>query len=98
MPLISENELAAALNRLPQWAVHNGQLTRTFCFRDFVAAFGWMTQVALVAERLNHHPEWRNVWNRVEVALTTHDAGGITERDVALAEAMEQLANPYLAR
>jgi 4a-hydroxytetrahydrobiopterin dehydratase len=98
MPLISENELTAALNRLPQWAVHNGQLTRTFCFRDFVAAFGWMTQVALVAERLNHHPEWRNVWNRVEVALTTHDAGGITEQDVALAEAMEQLANPYLAR
>jgi 4a-hydroxytetrahydrobiopterin dehydratase len=95
---LSNDAIASRLETLRAttgaWAVRDGKLNRTFEFADFVAAFGFMTKVALVAERMNHHPEWSNVYNRVEVALTTHDAGGITERDFALAEAMEASAAP----
>ena len=66
-------------------------LRKCFEFADFVAAFAWMTQVADIAERLNHHPEWRNIYNRVEVCLTTHDAGGLTELDIRMAQAMDDL-------
>jgi 4a-hydroxytetrahydrobiopterin dehydratase len=80
--------------RLPHWQPVEGRdaLRRTFTFKDFSEAFGFMTRAALVAEKLDHHPEWSNVWNRVEVTLATHAAGGLTERDVALAEAMDRLA------
>jgi 4a-hydroxytetrahydrobiopterin dehydratase len=80
--------------RLPGWTMVDGRdaLQRTFKFKDFSEAFGFMARAALVAERMNHHPEWSNVWNRVEVVLSTHDAGGLTERDVALAEAMDRIA------
>lgn len=80
--------------RLPQWRLVEGRdaITRTFTFKDFNAAFGFMTRAALVAEKMNHHPEWSNVWNRVEVTLSTHDAGGLTDRDLKLAEAMDRLA------
>jgi 4a-hydroxytetrahydrobiopterin dehydratase len=80
--------------RLPAWRMVDGRdaITRTFTFRDFNAAFGFMTRAALVAERMNHHPEWFNVWSRVEVTLATHDAGGLTERDLKLAEAMDSIA------
>jgi 4a-hydroxytetrahydrobiopterin dehydratase len=80
--------------RLPAWRIADGRdaITRTFTFKDFNAAFGFMTRAALVAERMNHHPEWFNVWNRVEVTLSTHDAGGLTERDLKLAEAMDRIA------
>lgn len=64
---------------------------RTFTFKDFVGAFSFMSAVALVAERMDHHPDWTNVWNRVEVTLSTHSAGGLTEKDVALAKAMDAL-------
>jgi 4a-hydroxytetrahydrobiopterin dehydratase len=67
-------------------------ITRTFVFRDFKEAFGFMTRVAEVAEEMNHHPEWSNVYKTVEVTLSTHDAGGVTERDVKLAQAMDRLA------
>ncbi|HSZ53843.1 MAG TPA: 4a-hydroxytetrahydrobiopterin dehydratase [Caulobacteraceae bacterium] len=67
-------------------------LTKDFRFADFNAAFGWMTRIALAAEKLDHHPEWFNVYNRVEVTLATHDAGGVTELDVALARSMERAA------
>jgi 4a-hydroxytetrahydrobiopterin dehydratase len=87
-------EVHRRLAALPGWAAPDGKLHRDYQFRDFVAAFGFMASVALVAERMNHHPEWRNVWNRVAVDLVTHDAGGITERDFALATEMERLANP----
>jgi 4a-hydroxytetrahydrobiopterin dehydratase len=80
--------------RLPGWRMVDGRdaISRTFTFPDFSAAFGFMTRAALAAERMNHHPEWFNVWNRVEVTLSTHDAGGLTERDVKLAEALDRIA------
>lgn len=84
--------LAAAL---PQWrhdAARGGTITRTFVFRDFVQAFGFMTQLALEAEKRNHHPEWSNVYNRVEIVLSTHDAGGLSEKDIALAKVIDAAA------
>jgi 4a-hydroxytetrahydrobiopterin dehydratase len=80
--------------RLPGWTMVTGRdaLKKTFKFKDFSEAFGFMTRAALMAEKLDHHPEWSNVWNRVEVTLTTHDAGGLTERDLMLAQAMDKLA------
>ncbi len=76
------------------WTLVEGRdaIRKSFRFGTFVEAFGWMTQVAIWAEKLNHHPEWSNVYNRVEVTLTTHDAGGLTERDVRLAMRMDGLA------
>src|SRR5207247_306800 len=81
----------AALADLPGWAAVPGRdaIARTFRFKDFNAAFGWMTRVALAAEKLDHHPEWSNVYNRVEVTLATHDAAGVTALDVALARIMD---------
>ena len=85
---------AAALAKVAGWSEVEGRdaITRKFTFRDFNEAFGFMARAALVAEKLDHHPEWFNVYNRVEVTLSTHDAGGVTERDVKLAEAMNRLA------
>ncbi|MFC7702845.1 4a-hydroxytetrahydrobiopterin dehydratase [Plastorhodobacter daqingensis] len=74
------------------WATTEGRdaITKTFRFATFRAAFAWMTEIALWAERLNHHPEWRNVYNRVDVTLTTHDAGGLTDLDAELARRMDE--------
>lgn len=85
----------AALVGLSRWREVQGRdaITRRFVFDDFNAAFGFMTRVALVAEKMDHHPEWLNVYKTVDVTLSTHDAGGVTERDIALAVAMEQLAS-----
>jgi 4a-hydroxytetrahydrobiopterin dehydratase len=84
----------AALAKLTGWSEVPGRdaIARTFTFRDFNEAFGFMTRVALVAEKSDHHPEWRNVYRTVEVVLSTHDAGGVTSRDIALAEAMNRIA------
>ena len=85
----------AALARLPGWAAAaegRDALVKRFRFADFNAAFGWMTRVALKADAMDHHPEWSNVYDRVEVLLTTHDAGGVTEKDVALAQFMDAAA------
>ncbi len=84
----------AALAALREWreVEDRDAITRTYMFSDFSAAFGWMSRVAMAAEKLDHHPEWFNVWNRVEVTLSTHDAGGLTERDTALARIMDALA------
>jgi 4a-hydroxytetrahydrobiopterin dehydratase len=94
-PRLSETERADALARLSGWSLVDGRdaITRTFRFADFNAAFGFMTRVAMVAEKLDHHPEWFNVYNRVVVTLSTHDAGGLTSLDVGLAEAMEAIAS-----
>ena len=90
---LDADEVTKRLKDLAAWSVQAGKLHREYKFADFVEAFGFMASVALLAERLNHHPEWFNVWNTVRVDLTTHDAGGITERDFDLATAMEQLAS-----
>jgi 4a-hydroxytetrahydrobiopterin dehydratase len=89
---LSNAEIAERLARRPGWQRREGSIARTFRFSDFVDAFGWMSSVALVAERMNHHPDWKNVYATVEVELSTHDAGGVTELDFALAEAMDRLA------
>jgi 4a-hydroxytetrahydrobiopterin dehydratase len=83
----------AGLAKLAGWSEVKDRdaITRTFVFRDFNEAFGFMTRAALVAEKLDHHPEWFNVYNRVEVTLATHDAGGVTERDITLAAEMDRL-------
>jgi 4a-hydroxytetrahydrobiopterin dehydratase len=78
------------------WVIEAGKLHREFQFTDFVAAFGFMTEAALVAEKLNHHPEWFNVYRTVRVDLTTHDADGISVRDFELAAAMNAIAEPLL--
>jgi 4a-hydroxytetrahydrobiopterin dehydratase len=85
---------AAALRELPQWHEVQGHeaIARAFRFKDFNAAFGFMTRVALLAEKMDHHPEWFNVYNRVEVTLATHDAGGITDKDIEMAKAIDSYA------
>jgi 4a-hydroxytetrahydrobiopterin dehydratase len=77
-------------NRAPGWKVINGKLHRELKFADFVSAFGFMSRVALLAEKRDHHPEWSNVYNKVVIDLVTHDAGGITDKDVELAQAIEK--------
>jgi 4a-hydroxytetrahydrobiopterin dehydratase len=89
---LSDAAIRDALAGLPGWTLAEGKLHREYRFPDFVAAFGFMTRAALVAEKLDHHPDWQNVYNRVVVDLWTHDAGGITERDLTLARRMDELA------
>ena len=91
---LTGNARKSALAKLNGWseAKDRDAISRTFTFRDFNEAFGFMTRTALVAEKLDHHPEWFNVYDKVEVTLATHDAGGVTERDVELAAAMNRLA------
>ena len=94
MDKLSPDALTAALAKLAGWQRVSGRdaIAKTFVFADFNAAFGFMTRAALVAEKMDHHPEWSNVYKTVVVTLTTHDAGGVTGRDIALAEAMERFA------
>jgi 4a-hydroxytetrahydrobiopterin dehydratase len=91
---LTESERTAALAKLPNWTVVPGRdaISRSFRFKDFSAAFGFMARAALVAEKLDHHPEWFNVYNRVDVTLATHDAGGLTQKDIELARVMDELA------
>jgi 4a-hydroxytetrahydrobiopterin dehydratase len=91
---LSPEARAAALAALPGWREVEGRdaIFRSFKFADFGAAFGFMAQVALVAERMNHHPEWFNVYNKVDVTLSTHDAGGLSALDLELAQAIERIA------
>ena len=90
---LDENERATALDALGEWDFDDGRdaITRQFLFADFSEAFGFMTRIALLAEQQDHHPEWSNVWNRVDILLTTHDAGGLSARDVKLAKAIDAL-------
>ena len=90
---LSDAERADALDGLPDWDFDEGRdaIRRSFKFADFSEAFAFMTRVALLAEKRNHHPEWSNVWNRVDILLTTHDAGGLSTRDIALAQAIDAL-------
>jgi len=91
---LTEAERAAMAETLPHWAPVAGRdaIRRDWKFRDFSEAWGFMNRVALLAEKHNHHPEWGNIWNQVEIVLATHDAGGVSERDVALARDIDALA------
>ena len=90
---LDEEARTRALDDLDEWDYDEARdaISRRFLFDDFVAAFGFMTQVALLAEKADHHPEWTNVWNRVDILLTTHDAGGLSRRDIDLAEKIDGL-------
>lgn len=90
--LLAPEALHAALASLPGWQVRGGKLWREFRFADFAQAFAFMTRVAALAERLHHHPDWSNAYNRVTVELVTHDAGGLTALDIELARQMSALA------
>lgn len=94
IPRLSEAEIAALLTELPQWRLRADGLAieRDFKFADFNAAFGFMTRVALYADKFDHHPEWSNVYNRVHITLTTHDAGGLSARDAAMARVIAAMA------
>lgn len=89
---LTDDEIGKKLESLPAWRRQGDKLVRQFQFGSFVEAFGWMSSVALVAEKLDHHPEWKNVYNKVDVELTTHDAAGITALDFQLAANMNELA------
>lgn len=90
---------AAAMLGLPGWSEcgERDAIRKSFTFRDFAEAFAFMTRIALVAERMNHHPEWVNVYNRVDITLSTHDAGGVTQRDIRLAHAVEDASQAITA-
>lgn len=92
MSILSDEQVSTALAALPGWTASGEAIIRTFEFVDFDAAMAFMATAALQIDELNHHPEWTNVYNRVDVRLTSHDAGGITERDIALAGILQQLA------
>lgn len=90
--LLTEDEVAAALETLDGWSLAEGKLHKTYIFRDFVQAFSFMTAGALCAERADHHPNWSNAYKKVDVTLSTHESGGITQRDVDLATEFEKVA------
>lgn len=92
MSPLSPQELETELKQLDGWTTENGKLHREYKFASFVEAFGFMASLALVSEAIGHHPEWFNVYNRVTIDLTTHDAGGITSKDIAWAQKANQLA------
>jgi 4a-hydroxytetrahydrobiopterin dehydratase len=94
VPKLSESERQVALAALPGWTydpARNG-IAKSFKFGDFGEAFAFMTRIALAAEKADHHPEWSNVWNKVDILLSTHDQGGVTEKDFALAGEIEKIA------
>lgn len=88
---LTEQEITAGLRTLHGWSVAGGNLHRVFEFKDFSAAFGFMTRVAIAAEKMDHHPDWSNSWNKVTVDLCTHSAGGLTKNDFDLAAAMQKI-------
>lgn len=88
---LSQDTVMQRLGQHPHWTLQQDKLSRSLVFKDFVEAFGFMSRVALLAEAMNHHPEWSNVWNRVNIQLTTHDAGGISALDFELAGQIDAL-------
>jgi|SRR5579875_240680 4a-hydroxytetrahydrobiopterin dehydratase len=92
---LSKDEIRKQLGKLRKWKIVNGKLRRDFEFRDFNEAFGFMTRVALEVEKLNHHPEWFNVYNKVRIELVTHDVGGISNYDFRLARLIDKIARAF---
>ena len=89
---LTDLEVNDQLNALPGWSVKDGKLRKTFQFDSFIDAFGFMTKIAITAEAMNHHPEWFNVYNKLEVTLATHDVDGLSERDIKLAQFIDRVA------
>ena len=96
--LLSADQRQMLPTTLPQWTIHEQSISRELVFNDFNEAFGFMSRVALLAEGRNHHPNWSNVYNRVSITLSTHDLGGLSDLDVELAAAIEQLLPAWLER
>ncbi len=96
MKKMTDAEIQSAMARIPDWRVADGKLHREYKFPDFAHAFGFMATAAPAIEKMDHHPEWSNVYNRVTVDLNTHDAGGITSKDFELAELLEGIAKKLL--
>ena len=92
MHKLSDSEIRQELNSLQGWSVQDGKLHKEYKFADFIHAFGFMSTAAIAIEKMNHHPEWSNVYNRVTVDLTTHDAGGISQNDIDLARLLDGIA------
>jgi len=92
MAKLSDEQIRNELGNLSGWSVVNGKLHKEFIFKDFIEAFGFMTTAALHIEKMNHHPEWFNVYNKIKIDLVTHDAGGITQNDVNLAKTLNSLS------
>ncbi|PJA29190.1 MAG: 4a-hydroxytetrahydrobiopterin dehydratase [candidate division Zixibacteria bacterium CG_4_9_14_3_um_filter_46_8] len=94
--ILNSDSLLKVLDKLPGWRIEEGCLSKQFHFKNFIEAFGFMGKVALVAEKMNHHPDWFNSYNKVRISLYTHSAGGITGKDIELASAIEKLAAPNI--
>ena len=91
--LIEQNQLNCFVEKHPSWIVYNKSIKKEFKFDNFINAFGFMTKVALLSEKMDHHPNWQNTYNTVKIELTTHDKGGITTNDIKLAESIDKLIN-----
>ena len=97
MEKLTPQQIELALERITDWRLDSDAILRHFVFQDFSQAFAVMTRIALIAEKLGHHPEWRNVYNRLEIRLTTHDVGGLSELDFRMAKAIDQYAEEALS-
>ena len=91
--LIDKNQLAYFIEHNPSWTIYNKTIKKEFKFDNFIEAFGFMSKVALLSEKMDHHPDWQNTYNKVKINLTTHDQGGITTNDIKLAESIDKLIN-----
>jgi len=93
---LSDDEIKSEVSKLDGWKVLNGKITKSFEFKNFIQAFGFMTEVALHAEKLNHHPEWYNVYNQIKIELVTHDINGISNYDIKLARTINTIQSEYM--
>ena len=91
--LIEKNQLDSFIEKNPSWIIDNKTIKKEFKFENFIEAFGFMSKVALLSEKIDHHPDWQNIYNKVKINLTTHDKGGITTNAIKLAEAIDKLIN-----
>ncbi len=91
--LLKKNQLDYFIEKNPSWRIENNTIKKEFKFNDFIDAFGFMSKVALLSEKMDHHPDWQNTYNKVKINLTTHDKGGITTNDIKLAEYIDKLIN-----
>lgn len=93
LSLIEKNQLDSFIKKNPSWIIDNQSIKKEFKFENFIEAFGFMSKVALLSEKIDHHPDWQNTYNKVKINLTTHDKGGITTNDIKLAESIDKLIN-----